>query len=83
MTTPPTIEVVRAAGHPWNNKGPWDRLLVSSTTQSGLIEVLKLARERFWNIWIQDDDGLRAVLYKPTGIRQRWKDNVRDGYDII
>lgn len=76
MSEANTINVLRGAGHPWNDKGDWDRLVLEAPDKSALALLIEKAKARFWQIWIEDDATAAAVLYKPSGAREEWIDPI-------
>lgn len=73
------IKVLRSAGHPWDNTGAWDRLLLDAPDKATLSDLIARAKARFWRVWIEDDNRPAAVLYKPSGARTTWIDPILGG----
>lgn len=73
------VEVVRNAGHPWDNRQGFDHLYVTADTAAEMDALVEAAKRKFWEPWligVSDDTGLPGgLMFKPSGLMEPWFDS--------
>jgi len=63
--------LIRKAGHPWTNRGPFDQVVVIGVLNTNLNNLKAKFKAKFWKVWfcssIAKDNMCDIVFYKPTG----------------
>lgn len=73
------INVYRNASHPWRGSSDWDQMVVQATDGDHLERLISDAENKFWHVWIRDQDQNAAVMYKPHMADAQWHDEQHMG----
>jgi hypothetical protein len=62
--------------HPWayTGQGGFDILHLSVHSKDDYDKLIEATHIKHWRVWISDSDSFRAILYRPGGQNEDWKE---------